>query len=116
MSKEILSASAAFGLFVVCPRMAGMMHVINKNSNVSMLWTVLLGMAFSLPLMLLMVFTFNKIGVWGALGVCVLTDFAAALIMKNISINAAIETLIIALFVIAGVKIAPLVTGLFSAK
>ena len=36
--------------------------------------------------------------------------------MKEISFKAGIETLIIAIFVIIGVKIAPLISGLFHGK
>ena len=111
MVSEILISSIAFGLFIVCPRMAGMMHVINKHSNASILRTVLIGTLISIPLLLLMVFAFGFLGIWGAVIICVFTDFAAALIMKEISKRAAIETFIIALFVIVGVKIAPIISG-----
>ena len=111
MSKELLIASLSFGLFVVCPRMAGMMHIINKHSNVSMLITVLLGVVVSIPILLLMVLVFSKFGVWGALSICVLTDLGAAFFMKEISMKAGFETLIIAVFVIIGVKVAPLISN-----
>lgn len=110
MTKELMLASVAFGLFVVCPRMAGMMHTIFEHSNISMLGTVLIGTIMSIPLLLVMVFTFEKFGTWGALAFCVLTDFGAAFIMKEISLRAGIETLIIALFVVLGVKVAPLIS------
>ncbi|GAA0742984.1 hypothetical protein [Clostridium oceanicum] len=109
---NLLISSIAFGLFIVCPRMAGMMHVINKHSKVSILRTVITGTILSIPLLLGMVFVFSHFGVWGAIIVCVGTDFAATFIMKEISKKAALETLIIALFVIIGVKIAPLISGL----
>jgi hypothetical protein len=59
-----------------------------------------------------MVAFFNIYGIWGAAIFCVLTDFTAAFIMKEISMNAAIETFIIALFVVLGVKIAPMISNL----
>lgn len=111
MTSEMFISSIAFGLFIVCPRMAGMMHVINKHSNASILRTVLVGTLISIPLLLLMVLAFGYLGVWGAIIICVLTDFAAALIMKEISKKAAVETFIIALFVIVGVKVAPMISG-----
>ena len=110
MRKELWIAAFSFGLFVVCPRMAGMIQVIGKHSSVSLWVTVLLGTAVSLPILMLMVFIFSRWGIWGALGLCVLTDFGAALLMKEISFKAGVETLIIAFFVILGVKIAPLLT------
>jgi len=112
MNTLVLS-SIAFGLFIVCPRMAGMMHIINNHSNASILRTVITGTLLSIPILLFMVYIFSHFGVWGAIAVCVLTDFAATLIMKEISKKAALETLIIALFVIIGVKVAPLISALF---
>ncbi len=112
MSKELLIAGVSFGLFVVCPRMAGMMHIINKYANVSLLITVLFGVLISMPILLLMVFVFSKFGIWGALSICVLTDLGAAFFMKEISLKAGFETFIIAVFVIVGVKTAPLLSKL----
>jgi len=40
-----------------------------------------------------------------------LTDVGAALFMKEISLKAGIETFIIALFVIIGVKVASIISG-----
>ena len=116
MSKELLLTATAFGLFVVCPRMAGMTHILKTRSQTPMIATVLLGVLVSIPLLLLMLFVFSKAGVWGALAVCVATDLGAALLMREISFSAGIETLIIAVFVITGVKTAPLISGMFHAK
>lgn len=107
---ELLISSFAFGLFIVCPRMAGMMHIINKHSKASILRTVVIGTLLSIPILLVMVLVFSYFGIWGAVLLCVGTDFAATFIMKEISKRAALETLIIALFVIIGVKIAPIVS------
>lgn len=103
MGKELLLSSLAFGLFVVCPRMAGMMHVIAGQESLSMMKTVLVGTAFSVPLLMLMVMVFGRFGVWGALTVCVL-------IMGSVSAKAGVETAVIALFVIMGVKVAPFIS------
>jgi hypothetical protein len=73
----------------------------------------LLGAIIAVPLVLVMVLVFAKLGVWGALGFAILTDLGAAFFMKEISIRAGIETLVIALFVIVGVKLSPLITGVF---
>lgn len=114
MSKELLIAGVSFGLFVVCPRMAGMMHIINGHAKVSMLTTVLLGVLISIPILLLMVFIFSKFGIWGAMSICILTDLGAAFFMKEISMKAGLETFIVAVFVIIGVKIAPLISRLIT--
>ncbi len=112
MTKELVIASLAFSLFVVCPRMAGMMQIIAKHCQTSLLATVLGGTLISIPILVVMVFTFEKFGLWGALLFCVLTDVGAAGIMSAMSFKAAIETAIIALFVILGVKVAPFVSKL----
>jgi high-affinity Fe2+/Pb2+ permease len=48
---------------------------------------------------------------WAALAFAVLTDVIAALVMGAISWKSSLETFIIALFVIAGVRIASLITA-----
>ncbi len=113
MEKELLYAASAFGLFVVCPRMAGMMHIISAHTSVSMLVTVVTGTLLSIPLLLIMVYLFGKFGLWGALIFCVLTDLGAAYVMKDVSFKAGIETFVIALFVILGVRVAPYISALF---
>ena len=110
MTKEFIIASLAFSLFVVCPRMAGMMQVITKHCQVSLMATVLGGTLVSIPLLVVMVFLFGKFGLWGALLFCVLTDLGAASMMNAVSFKAAIETCVIAFFVLLGVKLAPLVS------
>jgi hypothetical protein len=113
MSKELLVSSIGLGLFIICPRMAGMVYVIAKHSQVSLVYTALFGSILAIPLVVVMVLIFAEFGLWGALGFCILTDLGAAFVMKEISIRAGIETLVIALFVIAGVKVAPFITNLF---
>ncbi len=107
----MLLASIAFGFFVVCPRMAGMLPLIAKNTQSSLLLIVLAGTACSIPLLFLMVYVFGKFGIMGALLICVLTDLFAAMMMGGINIKAGFETFIIALFVIAGVKLAPIIVN-----
>lgn len=112
MQGDLLIVSTGLALFIICPRMAGMVHLISKQSNVSLMQTALLGSVFSIPMVLLIVIIFGSYGLWGALAFCVLTDLGAALFMKAISAKAGIETLVIALFVVIGVKVAPVVTQL----
>ncbi len=121
MTKELLIASTGLALFIICPRMAGMVHIIKKFSGVPLYQTALLGGIIALPMIVLMVWVFSKSGtlfgpqnaVWGALAFCVLTDILSAFFMKEISVRAGIETLVIAIFVIIGVKAAPYVTNIF---
>jgi len=114
MSRDLIIGSTALALFIICPRMAAMVHIISRHSHVSLYLSAFFGSLMAVPLVLLMVFAFVKFGIWGALGFCVLTDLMSALIIKEVSFRAGIETLVIAFFVIAGVKIAPLLSGLVS--
>ena len=65
----------------------------------------------ALPLIILMALIFREYGLFAALFFCVGTDLMAAVIMKGISFKAGVETLIIALFVIAGAKVAATVSA-----
>jgi hypothetical protein len=113
MTKELIVASIGMALFIICPRMAGMVNIISKHSDVSMITVAVLGSILSIPLVVAIVLIFAKFGLWGALTFCVLTDLGAAFFMKELSVRAGIETLIVAVFVIIGVRIAPLITNLF---
>jgi hypothetical protein len=113
MLKNMLIPSLGLALFIVCPRMAAMVYIVAKNSAASLISTALLGSIGAIPLILIMVMIFAKFGLWGALAFCVLTDLGAALVMKQISIRAGIETFIVALFVIIGVKVAPYISNMF---
>lgn len=113
VQKELLTAGIGLALFIVCPRMAGMVNIVSKYSQTSLVVTALLGTVLSIPLVIAMVLVFARFGIWSALGFCVLTDLVAAYFMKQISPKAGLETLIIAVFVIAGVKVAPYITNIF---
>ena len=58
-----------------------------------------------------MALIFARYGLVAALALCVVTDFAAAFAMREISMKAGVETLIIALFVLLGVKVASMLSG-----
>jgi Fe2+ transport system protein B len=109
---NILVASIGFALFIVCPRMAGMANVIAKSSNTNLILVSVIGTLIALPLIVLMVVIYRHYGLWAALAFAVITDVLASLIMGAISWKASMETLIIAIFVLVGVKVA----GLISAK
>ncbi|MEA3323616.1 MAG: hypothetical protein U9Q37_00515 [Euryarchaeota archaeon] len=64
----------------------------------------------ALPLIVLMALIFKEYGLFAALLFCVVTDLMAAVVMKGISFKAGVETHIIALFVIVGVKVAAMVS------
>lgn len=110
--KELLITSVAFSLFILCPRMAGMANVISDASHISLVKVAVFGTALALPLIVAMALIFAQYGLVAALAFCIVTDFAAALAIREISICAGLETIIIALFVILGVKVASIVSGL----
>jgi hypothetical protein len=110
MSQSII-ASIGFALFILCPRMAGMANVIANATKVNLVLVSILGTLISLPLIVAMVLIFRQWGLWAALAFAVLTDVIAALVMGAISWKSSLETFIIALFVIAGVRIASLITA-----
>jgi hypothetical protein len=112
MTRELVIAGSGLALFIICPRMAGMVNIIAKHSQLPLVPVALLGSVLSVPLVVGIVLIFSKFGLWGALAFCILTDLGAAFFMKEISIKAGIETLVIAAFVIVGVKVAPLITGI----
>lgn len=112
--KELLVASVAFSLFILCPRMAGMANIIANSSHVSLIKVAVFGTALALPLIIVMAMLFAKFGIVAALAFCVITDLAAAFAMSAISMRAGIETIIVALFVIVGVKVASIVSGMVS--
>lgn len=103
--KELLIASAAFALFILCRRMAGMTKVISDASDVNLVKVVVVGTVVALPLIIGMALIFQRYGLVAALAFCVVTDFAAAFAIKGISMRAGVETLIIALFVLLCVKL-----------
>ena len=110
MSQSII-ASIGFALFILCPRMAGMANVIANSTKVNLVVVSIAGTLISLPLIVAMVFIFRQWGLWAALAFAVLTDAIAALVMGAISWKSSLETFIIALFVIAGVRVASLITA-----
>jgi len=103
----------AFSFFILCPRMAGMAQVIARHGEVSLIPTVALGALLSIPLVVAMAAVFAKWGLWAAMGLAIATDFGAAAIMGAISFKAGIETIVIAAFVIIGVRVSTLISGLF---
>ena len=107
---QSLVASVAFALLILCPRMAGMANVIANAAKVNLVLVSVIGTLISLPLIVAMVFILRQYGLWAALAFAVLTDVLAALVMGAISWKSSFETFVIALFVIAGVRVASLIT------
>jgi hypothetical protein len=90
--------------------MAGMTNIITNATNTNIVQIAVIGTILAIPLIVAMVLIFKQYGLIPALAFSVLTDLGAALVIKEISFKAGLETLIIALFVIAGVKVASIVS------
>lgn len=114
MDKNLFSFSivmAAYSFFIVCPRMAAMTNLISKNFTFPIYWLVFLGTIISIPLLIIMTWIIRQWGLLTGLGFAILTDILSALIMGTVNIKAAIETFIIAIFVVAGNRVAVWITS-----
>ncbi len=103
---SFLIAIGAFGLFIVCPRMAAMTNLISGNFQFPIYRLVIIGTIASIPLLLVMTWVIERWGLMAGLGFAVLTDFMAALVISSVSMKAALETLVVAIFVVAGNRLA----------
>lgn len=99
-------ASASFAMFIVCPRMAAMSDICHRHLTSNLVVLVILGTLASFPLLVIMVSILRNFGLVAALGFAIATDLLAALIMGIISRKAAVEILIISIFVITGSRLA----------
>ena len=110
----VIVASVAFGFFILCPRMVGMASVIANIKEVNPWLTVILGAVIAIPLMLLMYWVFQKFGTGYAIGLAVITDIAAALVIGAYSWKSSVSIVIIAVFVWVGIVVSNLVTKAIS--
>lgn len=109
---SFLLTSIAFSFFIVCPRMAGMANVISNSTEINAVSVAVIGTLISLPLIVAMVLVFEKYGLVAALTFSILTDLGAAYVMKEVSFKAGVETLIISLFVVIGIRVASKISSL----
>ena len=105
---KLLIAALAFAFFIICPRMAGITSLIARSAGLDLIKVTVLGSLVAIPLVVAMVLIFSRYGLIAALAFAVFTDVLSALAMREISLKAGIETLVIALFVLIGVKVAAL--------
>ena len=114
--KEILPlqqiiVTVAFAFFIVCPRLAAMTNVLGRSGGYSIYWLVVLGTLLSLPLLLLTAWSIRQWGLMAGLLLAILTDLAAALVLTSVNLKLAVETFIIAVFVVAGNRLATWLTA-----
>ena len=106
MAKAELVACVAYAMFVVCPRLAAMTNIISSSAGLNTVRVVSLGTVIAFPIIIAMVYTVLKWGLMAGLALCVATDLLSALLMREISLKAGLETLVIALFVVLGNRVA----------
>ena len=83
-----------------------MTNLLDKHSEFSIYWILLLGTFASIPLLILMTWIIRHWGLMAGLGLAILTDIIAALILMTVSMKVAVETFIIAIFLVVGNRIA----------
>ncbi len=104
----------AFSFFIVCPRMAAMTNLLSRHTQGGGIYSlVAVGTVVSLPLLLLTAWAIRQWGLMAGLILAIVTDLAAAGLLASVNLKVALETLIIAAFVIAGNRIAVWVTSLW---
>lgn len=96
----------AFAFFVVCPRMAAMTNILSQNTTNSVYWIVVIGTLVSIPLLLLTAWSIRHWGLMAGLLIAIITDILAAAILTSVSLKVALETFIIALFIVVGNRFA----------
>lgn len=104
-------ASIAFAMFIVCPRMAAMTNICHRHVMCNLVTLVILGTIVSIPLLVIMVLILKRWGFAAALGFAIFTDLLSALLMGVINRKAALEIIIISLFVISGNRLATWITA-----
>jgi O-antigen/teichoic acid export membrane protein len=110
----LIVASAAFAFFILCPRMVGMASVIAGIKETNPWLVVLLGAIIAIPLMMLMYWVLQKFGAGYAIGLAVITDIIAALVIGTYSWKSSVSIIIIAAFVWAGIAVSNLVAKAMS--
>jgi hypothetical protein len=106
-----LLALVALAMFIVCPRMAALTNICHRHVMFNLSTLVILGTLVSIPLLIIMVFILKRWGFAAALGFAIFTDLLSALLMGVFNRKAAVEILIISLFVISGSRLAIWITA-----
>ena len=90
-----------------------MTNLLERHTGFPIYWLVVIGTFCSVPLLVAMTWLIKKWGLAAGLGFAILTDFAAAAVLTSVSIRVAVETFIIALFVVAGNQVAKMLSARF---
>jgi hypothetical protein len=107
-----LTASLAFGLYVICPRMSAMMVQQTKIRGLNLYTVIVLGALISIPLFVILSGILVRFGMGWAIIFAAVGDFAAAVLLGLIDLKSGIELAIITVFVYIGIRVAPLISRL----
>ena len=105
----LMIASVAFALYVTCPRMTAMIVTESKISGLNPTLVIILGCIFGIPLFLILLYTFQHLGVAATVLLAAIFDLGAALLLGSIDIKSGMELIIITVFVYAGMRLAPVI-------
>jgi hypothetical protein len=108
----LLTASLAFGLYVICPRMSAMMVQQAKIRGLNLYAVIVLGALISIPLFVMLSGILVRFGMGWAIIFAAVGDFAAAALLGLIDLKSGVELAIITVFVYIGIRVAPLMSGL----
>ena len=108
----LLTASLAFGLYVICPRMSAMMVQQAKIRDLNLYGVIVLGALISIPLFVILSGILVRFGMGWAIIFAAGGDFAAALLLGLIDPKSGVELATITVFVYVGIRVAPLISRL----
>jgi hypothetical protein len=110
--RNLLIASLAFGLYVICPRMSAMIVQQAKLKGLNLYAIIVLGALISIPLFLVLSRITIRFGIGWAILFAAMGDVAAAALLGMIDPKTGVELGIITVFVYLGIRLAPVLSNL----
>ncbi len=105
-------ASVAFALYVLCPRMTAMILQESRIKGIDVHTVIIVGTVISIPLFIMLVHVILRLGVEWAIFIAAVADIAAAALLGTLDLRTGVELVVITAFVYAGIKLAPVISGL----
>lgn len=109
--RNLLIASSAFGLYVICPRMSAMMVQQAKMKGLNLYAIIVLGALISMPLFVMLSRILIRFGTGWAIIFAAVGDLAAAVLLGAIDPRTGVELAIITVFVYLGIRLAPVISS-----
>lgn len=101
-------SSLAFALYIICPRMTGMIASQSKLSGINPLLTISVGSILGIPMFILLYYILQHFGVGAAVLTAAALDVGAAFLIGRLDLRSGLELAIITVFVYVGIRVAPL--------